>query len=1000
MLTKAQAIASALRVATTDIAATVIVVSGDLAFAGKEEEYILGEKFLRDLENTLRDSFNGIPIYFVLVPGNHDCDFDLSDQIRNIAIDTFCKARRPTIELPTVDCCTRVQDRFFKTAALFHDADCIRFVNALYYEIHVRIENTLIVFNCYNTSWCSQLEECAGSMSFPVDLINPATMDAIPSLRVSVLHHPTNWMNPDNGHLVREHIESTSHVVLTGHEHLPERSKHLASSGAVHLTFEGGVLQEAGEDLASSFNVLLFDVVTDEYKSLSYSYRDNQYEIALSSGDWQPVDRGSLIPKQRFVLRAEFEEKLNNPGAAFTHPRKNKLTLRDLFVCPDLRSLSVSGQMERKPYNYIDGPVVIRTLREKAHVIVSGDQDCGKSSLAYTLFSEAYESGHVPIFLNGVDLQDISRDGFFKHLDDAFHAQYIAPASIRPASISVEELVILIDDFHRIRKNTPAKARLASWLTDEFRHLTLFTDDAFHIESLAATDDNQNPYFSYAHYSLPPLGFTRRDALIQRWYSLGDSDTTDPEVITAQSVRAGKMIDALLGKNLLPAHPIVVLTFLQTIESQAQAATAIGSYGQCYELLIRNALIQISDGIDDLTTLQNYLAELAYHFFVEKQRAIGDVDLSVFHEAYCVRYDVTIAFERYVANLRKTHVLRTEHGQTTFAYDYFYYYFVARYLSEHLTQIPVRNCVRDVADNLHSTENANVLLFLTHLSKDPLIVESVLARAEAFYKDVVPARLEDDVSFIAALITQIPQLVVADGDPELRRQEMLQTRDQWKHHEEFDEEETVESYEPLIGLNAALKTLDILGQILKNFPGAIEAAEKERIATASYMLGLRALNGILSIFRDDGESLVAALVHALRERDERARDEQLEKKVRGLIYALLELVAMVFIRRIASAVGSDWLLKTYRRISAAHPSPAVRLVEITAVLEMHKGIPEKEIAKLYDDVKDNLFARELLKKSLWHHFRIYRISERVVQRVCSVVSIDFPSTRSLPQRRR
>lgn len=59
-----------------DCSTVVIIVSGDIAHAGKCNQYNVSYKFLSALRSRMKKAFslNDIPI--LLVPGNHDIDYD------------------------------------------------------------------------------------------------------------------------------------------------------------------------------------------------------------------------------------------------------------------------------------------------------------------------------------------------------------------------------------------------------------------------------------------------------------------------------------------------------------------------------------------------------------------------------------------------------------------------------------------------------------------------------------------------------------------------------------------------------------------------------------------------------------------------------------------------------------------------------------------------------------------------------------------------------------
>ncbi|AKU51819.1 hypothetical protein AKJ12_20000 [Xanthomonas arboricola pv. juglandis] len=70
------------------------------------------------------------------------------------------------------------------------------------------------------------------------------------------------------------------------------------------------------------------------------------------------------------------------------------------------------------------------------------------------------------------------------------------------------------------------------------------------------------------------------------------------------------------------------------------------------------------------------------------------------------------------------------------------------------------------------------------------------------------------------------------------------------------EERLKDKINDALSMNAAFKTLQVLGQILRNHAGEIERSEKLRIATTCSQLGLKVLDFMLSTIADHGPELL------------------------------------------------------------------------------------------------------------------------------------------------
>src|SRR4051812_23656111 len=89
----------------------LLAVTGDIAFAGKTEQYELAKKFFSTIEDLLVAS--GTTVQKVFVPGNHDLDFSSERDTRQPLLESV-KGRIESVDLKgaTVAEILSVQDNF------------------------------------------------------------------------------------------------------------------------------------------------------------------------------------------------------------------------------------------------------------------------------------------------------------------------------------------------------------------------------------------------------------------------------------------------------------------------------------------------------------------------------------------------------------------------------------------------------------------------------------------------------------------------------------------------------------------------------------------------------------------------------------------------------------------------------------------------------------------------------------------------------------------------
>lgn len=213
VLNRARQISSAVRNLEYDLAACFIVVSGDTAYSDTDDQYWAAVDFMEELRGTLATDLRiRTEVRYVVVPGNHDCDFSGSTEVRDVLLDSIEKDPKLASNDEMIKTCTTTQDNYFAYLRLLDDeSDDRRVYSRLYYDYQFEVGQKTVVFRCFNTAWISRLREKAGELLYPLDKIQKSGDEA--DVVVSVFHHPYNWLQPDNAREFRKHVESTSDII-------------------------------------------------------------------------------------------------------------------------------------------------------------------------------------------------------------------------------------------------------------------------------------------------------------------------------------------------------------------------------------------------------------------------------------------------------------------------------------------------------------------------------------------------------------------------------------------------------------------------------------------------------------------------------------------------------------------------------------------------------------------------------------------------------------------
>ena len=173
ILERTEQIAAAFRgLSEPRIDACFVAVTGDIAYSGNSQEYLVALDFFSALRETMAE-FSTSSDKFIFVPGNHDCEFGQQHSIRQAIIRDTIRGGGDLAEInqEIVSECMEVQKEYFKFASLFVE-DELTVTPQLYNELSFSVTKKTVIFRCFNTAWMSELEEKQGQLFFPVHLVN------------------------------------------------------------------------------------------------------------------------------------------------------------------------------------------------------------------------------------------------------------------------------------------------------------------------------------------------------------------------------------------------------------------------------------------------------------------------------------------------------------------------------------------------------------------------------------------------------------------------------------------------------------------------------------------------------------------------------------------------------------------------------------------------------------------------------------------------------------
>jgi hypothetical protein len=288
-------------------------------------------------------------------------------------------------------------------------------------------------------------------------------------------------------------------------------------------------------------------------------------------------------------------------------------------------------------------------------------------------------------------------------------------------------------------------------------------------------------------------------------------------------------------------------------------------------------------------------------------------------------------------------------------------------------------------------------LFYLYLQRDIGLIRHVLSGAQGIFATYQPCELATDFDFLDDLAKHAKPLALPPEDTRANVDEHRQLLD--RHETESDRDDAAlmsatedvvysETLNAVTRLNIGLKTLRILGQVLRNFPGSLTATMKLDLLDGCYRLGLRALSAIVILGSDNLEEIRSYYAAIIRDRRAVSSAQELRQLTDALLLALYRGCVFGIIKRVSNSVGLDQLRESYRELAQSQAgATSFQAIDVAIKLDHFAGLPEKEIKALARVLHSRLFAFGVLQDLVWA--RLYQLPTPydARQRVAALVNL-------------
>jgi hypothetical protein len=986
-----------------------ILFTGDIANSGKSDEYDQAKIFIDMLTSMIKEYKTDLIIEIIFTAGNHDCDFSENQDIRNMIIDNIIKdssSVTPTL----IKKCVDIQQNYFKFISEFESTDKIneKVSNDLFRRFEYSINGIKIAFNSYNLAWSSKQKETQAELVYPTSFIDKESIsNENYDLTIAMFHHPLHWIKHTSLRNFVEMINDTSNIVLTGHEHTHSASKRSKIDGAEHTEYiEAGSLQDLKDENESSFNFIMIDFEHKAHTITEFSWEGAMYIKKTDNSCDLPFTK-----KSQFRFKDHHKRSLNTMGIKVTHSgKKDEVFLEDLYVYPDLES--VEGSSKKLSIFSEISSEKLTILANIKHTVIYGSDTSGKTALLQMLTMKYKNDGLLPIIINGRDIQkdDFELTKIKKLIQKQFKKQY----EIGTTTIDVfdqtnkDDKILLIDDFDELCLNSDYKALFIQNLIQlNYQNILVFTHESLKIE---ATTESQlsKTLNKFMHFQLKEFGHILREKIIHNWVVLGNETTMEKKETHKITKHKASMITKTIGYNIVPAYPLYILTLLQAMESNETNILSKSTYGHYYYFLIMKYLNSEGNMTpNDLNTILTFTSDFAFKIFTNKDSVFTMGDFEKFNSDYIAKKKFTPSFSL-TKKLIKSNIIIPFEDDFKFSYNYIYYYFVAMHFADNIDNPKVYEILEKMCKMLYVTEFANILMFIIHLTKKETIIDTILDEAKKIFSDIKQFTFElGELKNINASIKEETILKLKNhSTEEIRAMELEHNEQRDKtakeqlanndYHADADYDSTVKELNMFGKVNVALKMIDMLGEITKNYTGSLEGDIKINLIKETYIIGLKTIKALVGFFEENHEQITNELKTIIVKNGAMTQDN-INISVSNMIFSISRIITTGAIRRVAKAVGSKDLKEIYEELlSVNKDNLAIQLITHAIKLDINQNVKIDEIEALHKKLKheSNKLTDSTLQSLVLEYIYMYDIDFSKKQSICKKLDIETSSSRS------
>ncbi len=654
------------------------------------------------------------------------------------------------------------------------------------------------------------------------------------------------------------------------------------------------------------------------------------------------------------------------------HPKKDFLTLDDIYIYPDIRDISDESTIKKRIYS------VEEILKKYEYVYFLGTEEIGKTTLLKRIAKDYLEQNNSVIVLDGKDIKTTSIDELLKR----FYRKYSLPEIE-----TFDNSVLLIDDLSKQNLQNHHFEKLITELVKKFKQIIIFIDKQHFIQ-----ESGKYLKHNFHEVEILPFGFHKRHEFIKKWLTIGS--TNDEENISNELYERidhiTSQFNTIMKKNIMDSRPIYLITIIQTLENLSQNGNFhLTSFGQCYQVLINEMLRKSKvTNPQDIDGVINFLSYISYYFYKNNIYLVSEDEFEKIVTEYGKKFVAITGIKEIL--LDGGIFYSRDNYNLQFSQKYLYYFCCAKYFSDN-SQI-LQSEIEKLCKNIYNEQKANILIFLVHHLRGTDLLNEILVHTVCLLDNQKPFEMNiENIQYFKRLISnKVKSYVLESRNAENEREKILKKQDsideelsivdlaiedslEELERDEFKEATNFKFFQESL---SAVRSLEVLGQIAKNRSSSIEKENLKYILEVSYDAGLKVLNFYLESLNNDVDELKNLAKEMILQNNENISESQALIEAETLIHSICFSLCFYMIQLIAKATAHSKLLDLSNAVLLEHDTPANQLIHLYSRLLVSYQLPKHLIKRINQSNQQNPLVLSLLNGIVLNHVYLHNLEIR------------------------